>query len=75
MEFEKETNVKHRSQRWRWEEEGKFVNERGGGGGVASSIQKHAVQQQLTWNLEPRWDDCKVGGGGGRSEKRGVRKS
>lgn len=30
-----------------------------------------SMQQRLTWNLEPRWDDCKVGGGG-KSERRGC---
>lgn len=27
--------------------------------------QQQQQRQQLTWNLEPRWDDCKVGGGVG----------
>lgn len=29
-----------------------------------------SMQQRLTWNLEPRWDDCKVGGQEGKSKKR-----
>lgn len=33
-----------------------------------------SMEQQLTWNLEPRWDDCK-GGGGGAGAREGVRKS
>lgn len=37
-----------------------------------SGIQKHAVQQQLTWNLEPRWDDCKVGGRRGQERENEV---
>lgn len=42
---------------------------------VCSSQQKQAAQEQLTWNLEPHWDDCKVGGGGAGARKGGVRKS
>lgn len=33
------------------------------------------MQQRLTWNLEPRWDDCKVGAQGGQEREKEVLES
>lgn len=80
MELEKETNVGHRRQNWCWGKEQKWGEATGRGEGesllrFSCSRSNKSMQQRLTWNLEPRWDDCKVGGpGGARARKGGVRK-
>lgn len=76
MEFEKETNVELRRENWRWGVEQKWVEATGRSEGelllrYSCSRSNKRMQQWLTWNLEPRWDDCRMRrGGGGKSEER-----